>query len=387
MLVPLADVYGRVTIYHVGNLVFIIINVACALSTNFNMLIAFRFLAGMAGAAPMTVGGGTAVDIIPPQQRGLAIMVWNMGVVVGPVIGPVAGGFLSQAAGWRWLFWLVVIVTSVVAIAGVIVLRETSQSVLLQRKTKRHRRETGNMNLRSKLDSGLTRNNLFLRAIMRPAKLAFLSPICGLLCLYNAFVYAIIYIFFTTYTFVFEGNYGFNQGTVGLTYIAIGIGMVGGMLSYGMISDRILKYLTKKNGDEKPKPEYRLPPVIFAAPLIPAGLFIYGWTAQYEIQWAVPLLGTLILGFGLTIILASVANYLIDSFTIYAASAMAAITVSRSIFAATFPLFALHLYDTLNYGWGNSLLAFIALGMVPIPTLFYIYGERLRTNPRFQVKL
>ena len=93
------------------------------------------------------------------------------------------------------------------------------------------------------------------------------------------------------------------------------------------------------------------------------------------------------IGFGLTIILASVANYMIDTFTIYAASAMAAITVSRSIFAATFPLFALHMYDALNYGWGNSLLAFIALGIVPILALLYIYGKRLRTNPRFQVKL
>lgn len=387
VLVPLAEIYGRVTIYHLGNLGFIIFNVACAVSSNFNMLIAFRFLAGMIGAAPMTVGGGTVADIIPPQQRGLAIMVWNMGVVIGPVIGPVAGGFLSQAAGWRWLFWLVVIVTGAVSILGVIVLRETNPTVLLQRKTRRLQEETGNTKLRSKLDLGATPKDFFIRAIVRPSKLLFLSPICGLLCVYNAFIYAITYIFFTTFPVVFEGNYGFNQGAVGLSYIGIGIGMMGGMFSYGIISDPIVKYLAKKNGDERPKPEYRLPTTLFAAPFIPVGLFIYGWTAQNEIQWAVPMLGTLLLGFGLTIILASVANYMIDSFTIHAASAMAAIAVSRSIFAATFPLFALHMYDALDYGWGNSLLAFIALGMVPIPGLFYIYGERIRTNPRFQVKL
>ncbi|KAI6914338.1 hypothetical protein KC318_g963 [Hortaea werneckii] len=75
------------------------------------------------------------------------------------------------------------------------------------------------------------------------------------------------------------------------------------------------------------------------------------------------------------------------SFTIYAASAMAANTVLRSLFGATFPLFGLSMYNTLGLGWGNSLLAFIALAMCPIPLLFYWYGEKLRTHPRFQIQL
>lgn len=408
VLVPLADIYGRVAVYHVGNLGFIVFNVACALSTNMNMLIGFRFVAGIIGSAPMTVGGGTIADIMPPEQRGLAIMVWNLPVVAGPIIGPVIGGFLTQAAGWRWLFWLVVISSGVAAIAGVVVLRETNPVVILKWKTNRLRKETGKQHLRSKLDLGLSTKDIFVRATVRPFKLLFLSPICGLACckchvspfylfrrlanlfmipVYNAFVYAIMYLFFTTFTFVFEGVYGFSQGTVGLTYIGMGIGMLGGMFSYGMTSDKIMKYLAHKHGLERPKPEHRLPLTIFAAPFIPIGLFIYGWTVEYHVHWAVPLLGTLLVGFGLTIILASVANYMIDTFTIYAGAAMAAITVSRSVFAATFPLFALHMYDALGWGWGNSLLGFIALAGCSIPPLFYIYGERLRTEPKYQVIL
>lgn len=204
---------------------------------------------------------------------------------------------------------------------------------------------------------------------------------------YNAFVYAIMYLFFTTFTFVFEGVYGFGQGTVGLTYIGMGIGMFAGMILYGMTSDKIMNYLAKKNGLERPKPEHRLPLVIFASPFIPVGLFIYGWTVEYHVHWAVPLLGTLLVGFGLTTIMASVANYMIDTFTIYSGAAMAAITVSRSVFAGTFPLFALQMYDSLGWGWGNSLLAFIALAGCAIPPLFYSYGEELRTNPKHQIKL
>jgi multidrug resistance protein len=384
--VPLADVFGRVTIYHAGNLGFIIFTIACAVSSNFNMLVGFRFLAGLISSAPMTVGGGTIVDILPPQKRGLGIMVWNLPLVAGPVIGPVAGGFLAQTAGWRWLFWLIAISAGAAAVIGVIVLRESNPSVLLKRKTKRLQKETGNPNLRSKMDQGLTTKDLFLRAIVRPVRLLFLSPICGLLSLYNAFVYAIIYIFFTTFTFLFPEVYHFSEGVSGLTYIGSGIGMMAGMLVYGMTSDKIIQYLTKKNGVERPKPEYRLPLTIFGSPFIPAGLFLYGWTAQYHVHWAVSLLGTLFVGFGFTIVLSSMANYLIDTFTIYAASAMAAITVSRSVFAATFPLFALHMYNALDWGWGNSLLGFIALVGCGIPPLFWFYGEGLRTNPRLQIK-
>lgn len=72
LLIPLADVFGRVTIYHIGNFFFPAFTVACALSMNINMLIGFRFLAGLVSSAPMTVGGRTVVDILPPQERGSA---------------------------------------------------------------------------------------------------------------------------------------------------------------------------------------------------------------------------------------------------------------------------------------------------------------------------
>jgi multidrug resistance protein len=387
LLVPLADVFGRVNIYHAGNFLFIVFTIACAVSTNMDMLIGFRFLAGLVSSAPLTVGGGTVVDILPPQKRGFGIMIWNLPLVAGPVIGPVAGGFLVQAAGWRWLFWLVAISGGVTALVAAIFMRESNPSVLLKRKTKRLQKETGNPNLRSKLDLGLTTSQLLVRAVVRPTKLLFLSPTCGLFSLYNAFVYAIIYLFFTTFTFLFTEVYHFSEGIVGLSYIGSGIGMIGGLFFYGFTSDKLIQHLTKKNGLERPKPEYRLPLTIFASPFIPAGLFLYGWTAQYHIHWAVPLLGTLFVGFGFTIVLSSIANYMIDTFTIYAASAMAAITVSRSIFAATFPLFALHMYDTLDWGWGNSLLGFIAVAGCAIPPFFWFYGEALRLNPRFQIKL
>lgn len=285
----------------------------------------------------------------------------------------------------RWIFWVIAMATGLAWILALIFLRETYAPTLLARKTKRLQKETGNSNLCSKLDNNLSPQQLFVRAIVRPTKLMFLSPICGLMSLYMAIVYAFLYLLFTTFTYVFEENYGFSQSTVGLVYLGMGIGNFIGLAILGATSDRMMNYLARKNNTSI-KPEYRLPLLMYAGPFIPAGLFIYGWTAQYQIQWAVPLLGTLFVGIGLIGCFMCINTYLVDTFTLYAASAMAANTILRSVLGGLFPLFGLEMYDGLGLGWGNSLLAFLGVAMLPIPWVFYTYGERIRTNPRWQIK-
>lgn len=124
------------------------------------------------------------------------------------------------------------------------------------------------------------------------------SPIVGLMALYCAVVYGILYLLYTTFTFVFEENYDFSSANVGLTYIASGIGMILGLVIIGGVSDRLLKSYAAK-GDGELKPEYRLLPLMYSSWLVPIGLFIYGWTAQYKEQWAIPLFGTLLFGVGI----------------------------------------------------------------------------------------
>lgn len=78
-------------------------------------------------------------------------------------------------------------------------------------------------------------------------------------------------------------------------------------------------------------------------------------------------------------------TYLVDVYTLHAASAMAANTVMRSIFGAFIPLAGQPMYRALGLGWGNSLLGFFAIALIPIPILFVKYGEELRR--KFPVKL
>lgn len=112
LIAPLSELYGRLPLYHSCNVGFVISTIACAVSSNLNMLIGFRFLEGTFGSAALTLGGGSIADMIIQEKRGAAMAIWAMGPLLGPVVGPVAGGFLSQAKGWRWVFWLITIVVS-----------------------------------------------------------------------------------------------------------------------------------------------------------------------------------------------------------------------------------------------------------------------------------
>jgi hypothetical protein len=147
-----------------------------------------------------------------------------------------------------------------------------------------------------------------------------------------------------------------------------------------------MKKMAKRNGGEM-KPEYRLPPLIPGGLLMPIGLFWYGWSAQYKTHWIVPITGTVFLGMGMITTFMPVGTYPVDAFTIYAASAMAANTVLRSLGGALLPLSGRKMYEALGLGWGNSLLAFIALGLTPAIWFLIKYGEQIRRHPRFQLQL
>ncbi|KAI1454033.1 MFS general substrate transporter [Annulohypoxylon moriforme] len=383
---PLSEIYGRSMLLNGTNLLFEVFTIACAVSTTLPQILIFRFFQGLWGCVPTVLGGGIIADLVEPENRAKALSGWQLGPLLGPVIGPVAGGYIAEYLGWRWSFWVVSIIEGVLIIASLILLPETYGPVLLERKAARLRKQTGNPNFRTKFDSEKpARSEILKRAILRPLKLLFRSPIVIMLALTVSIVYGYLYLLFTTFTTVFEGQYGFSTGSSGLAYLGLGVGFMVGLAFTGIISDRLTRSMTAKNGVLKP--EYRLPPLIIGAFSVPIGLFWYGWTTEYRVHWIVPIIGTSFVGFGVLSVYMPVQAYLIDAFTTYAASASATNTVIRSIFGAVIPLAGPSLYGRLGLGWGNSLLAFIALATVPVPFLLIKYGERIRTSPRFRLDL
>lgn len=279
-----------------------------------NSLIVFRFFSGVFGSAPLTNGGGTIADMILQEHRGAAMASFAIGPLLGPIIGPVIGGVVTNAVGWRWVFWIIAIICGVISILFLIFARETYAPTLLQRKVNRLRKETGNPNLRSKLDTGLSAKEHFSRAILRPIKLLVLSPICAICNLYVGIVYAYLYLMFTSLTPLFIQVYNFDTVHAGLTFLGLGVGSMAGVVYFSSSSD---KYMKKKAAEEKAalvasgeagadqdlsplpmRPEYRLAPLRIGAILLPAGFFIYGWTAYYHTHWIAPIIGTAVIGVG-----------------------------------------------------------------------------------------
>lgn len=122
--------------------------------------------------------------------------------------------------------------------------------------------------------------------------------------------------------------------------------------------------------------------IVFAA-----GMFMFGWTSPVHIHWIAPCISLVLMGIGFFTIFQSALNYLIDTFQKYSASAIAANTFLRSIFAAVFPLFVSPMFHKLGIAWASSLLGFISTAMIPIPFLFYIYGARIRGKGRFTAEV
>lgn len=276
---------------------------------------------------------------------------------------------------------------AVVTIFTFVFLSETYPVVLLERKAARLRKETGNPHYKSKLASDLTPRELFKHSIIRPLKMLICCPIVTLMCMYVAILYGILYLLFATYSFVFGEVYGFSTSAAGLVFIAGGIGTLLGLFYVGNFSDRTLK--TRAAAGKRITPEDRLPPIITVPGSLafPIGLFVYGWSVEAHVHWIIPQIGTAITGFGSILIFIGIQTYLVDAFVEHAASVIGANAVLRGTAGALIPLSGLDMYSALGWGWGNSLLGFIALVFAPMPWVFGLYGAKIRNLKSSQVRL
>src|SRR5205085_5340051 len=85
---------------------FTVASMLCGAAESLPQMVVFRVLQGMLGAALVPLSQTTMLDLYPVQQRGSAMAVWGMGVMVGPILGPTLGGYLTDWYNWRWIFYI-----------------------------------------------------------------------------------------------------------------------------------------------------------------------------------------------------------------------------------------------------------------------------------------
>jgi multidrug resistance protein len=278
-LSPLSEIYGRRVVLNVSNVFFCAFNLGCALAPNLGSLIAMRLIAGTGGSACLTIGAGVISDLFPPEQRGKAMAMYSLGILWGPVLGPIIGGFVAQRAGWRWDFYVVFIASVILSIGIFILNKETNHSVLIEWKTRKLRKEMERPELRNiynaeKSASEIMPRNILKQGIIRPMKLLFTSPIVFLLSLYMSFVFGLLFLLFTTITQVYIQTYGWSPEICGLAYLGVGCGFFCGIIFVAKTSDATIIRLTKRNNGVY-EPEMRLPTCVFFGFLIPISFFWY----------------------------------------------------------------------------------------------------------------
>ncbi|GAM82225.1 hypothetical protein ANO11243_002040 [Dothideomycetidae sp. 11243] len=376
VLAPLSEMYGRRPVYIISLACFAFLVLPCALAKNMESILATRFFGAFAAAAMISNAPGSVNDVVDEKYRALAFSVWCIGPMNGPVIGPVVGGFVFQYLGWRWTNWVVLILAGVawVVIATV---PETYAPAILRKKAAKKRRETDDHRWWSRYDDKKSFWPLLKINLSRPFIMTFTEPILIFWDILVSYVYGNLYLTFVAYPIVFTQDRGWSPGLSGLAFSGIGLGSMIVICSEPLIR----KVINSHKPDPltgKPPPEAMIFPVCLACISMPIGELWFAWTCTPNVHWIWPILAGIPYGMGTSTIFIYASNYLVFSYGIYAASALAGNAVMRSILGATLPLAGPSMYSKLGSHWAGTLLACLEILCVPIPFVFYKYGGKIR---------
>ncbi|EFE33956.1 uncharacterized protein ARB_07420 [Trichophyton benhamiae CBS 112371] len=340
---PLSEKFGRLPICHIFNTIFLIFTLVTGCSSNINMIVAFRFLAG-ASTSSTCLNPSIIGDLYPVKNRGAAMSVMSLIPILGSAVGPIAGGYITQGLNWRWTFWLSAMMTGILLLVSLCVMRETYLPVL--------RREEHNEKIssRSKYFKGWkwsTIKGLCLLAV-RPFTILFSSNVAIIMACYLSIHYAYLSLLAATLATTFQDAYGFSESHSGLIYISLSMNLT-------------LNHLHFQN----------------QACSSTAGRCSTMYTRSFQ-----PSLPACV--GSLASSTTPIMNYLVDIFGDRSASAVAAVLPMRYLMGTFLPVAAPYMYKSLGYGWANSLLAFILLAIVPFPLLATVQPKAVSSMHRME---
>ncbi|RAH73977.1 MFS transporter [Aspergillus aculeatinus CBS 121060] len=380
---PLSELYGRKTPLFVGFFIFAIFQIPVAVAQNLQTIFVCRFFGGLFASAPLAIVGGMLADFFDPVERGIAMAVFAGSTFVGPVAGPIVGGFITMSyLGWRWTEYITAIMAFFFGALGFLVVPETFAPVLLQRRARRRRYATRNWALHARSEEEpVDLKNIAHRYLVRPIDMLFREPILLLITLYMGFIYGFLYLCFEAYPIAFQEMRGWNEGVGALPFVAVTCGVLVGCGIIITFTKTRFQAVLRREGHIVP--EERLIPMMIGGVLLPAGMFWFGWTSNPSISWVPQAISGGFLGAGILLIFMQGLNYIIDCYGVNSNSAIAANCFFRSGLGAGFPMFALPMFHNLGVNWAMTLLGCLTAILFPVPILFYVFGKRIRSWSRF----
>lgn len=240
-------------------------------------------------------------------------------------------------------------------------------------------------------------------SLYRPFHLLFTESVVFFFSLWVAFAWGVLYLTFSSVPLVFARQHSWDIEKAGRIFVAM---IVGGILGtgVGILQEHVLHHPrwqpTADYDDDKSRfwsllrrrfpvsaPEARLYCTCVTAILLPAGLFIFGFTSKRDIHWIAPAIGICLATMGIYTIYLATFNYLADTYHKYASSALAAQSFCRNVVGGVFPLVTGFLFTNLGESRAGALLGGIAIGLTAVPWVLVFFGERIRARSPFASEL
>ncbi|KAL2048871.1 hypothetical protein ABVK25_010877 [Lepraria finkii] len=195
---PASEVLGRKNPLSAGMFMFAIFTVPVAVAQNTATIFTCRFLSGVFASAPLAIAGGGLADLYDTLPRGIAVAGFASATFLGPVLGPIVGGFVTMShLGWRWTQWLLLILGMSSVMLYFFTVPETYSPVVLSQRAAKIRPESRTGAIQAEANKKqIDLRDLLRKYILKPWIMIAQEPILALITLHVGFVFAFLYLCF-----------------------------------------------------------------------------------------------------------------------------------------------------------------------------------------------
>ncbi|KAJ0420259.1 major facilitator superfamily domain-containing protein [Aspergillus carlsbadensis] len=376
---PLSQLVGNAIPLFIAMVGVAVFQIPQSLAQNVQTIIVSRFVQGMLGSGVLAVGSGMLAEVWSVETRAIAIGLSATSMNLGSSVGPIAGSFILDRYGWRWIGWVTLLTYVAVGLLTPFTVWESSRKRILELQAAKIRKETGDDRYYAPSEKNrLTLGTLVQRYGKMPVQMMAQEPILIVITLYLTLVYGTLYLSYQMIPYAFQQR-GWSAPIASLPFISVILGVLMAWILVSLYTVYHWRPKLKRLGSTTP--EDRLPPMILGGILLVPSLLWFAWSSRTHAS--AQILACLPLGCALQLIFISGVVYIIDVYMPNGNSAISIHVAVRSLVSATFPLWGCLVYTWLGVEWTGTVLAGVGVMLAGSPVVFWVWGARIREWSRF----
>ncbi|KAF7514539.1 hypothetical protein G7054_g15227 [Neopestalotiopsis clavispora] len=391
------DSAGRRPAFIMSFSIYLCANVGLALQRSFPVLLVLRMLQSAGSSGTTALIYAVVADISPHSERGKYMGIVGAGFTVGPALGPLLGGLITQYLGWPAIFWFLVIFTACWLVPYILYVPETGRQVVGNGSVAPrgwNMTAVDYIRLRKHHDTqehhGKQRMRIPIPNPLNTIKVIFQKGM-ALLLFYNGCLFMSIILITSTLSTQFAESYHYDTLTLSLCYLPIGFSTVIASVGNGFVIDwnyrRVARNLSieidRKRGDDLSKLPIEKIRLQLTFPMIVIGTAIYlayGWSLHFRLHVAVPLVLSFFIGYFITGTFQIINLMIVDVHPDAPAMATAANNLVRGSFGALAVAVIEPMFQVMGIGWAYTFFALLSFVLSPILIVILKYGAQWRAE-------